>query len=83
VSERGWKRAEHSVAELLGGHRVPVSGRAHLMLQVGSKSKGGLLPLTTAETYAKLELEEERNPGTLRVPAYFFEGCNEDLNREA
>jgi nucleotide-binding universal stress UspA family protein len=27
VSEKGWKRTERKVAELLGGHRIPVSGR--------------------------------------------------------
>jgi hypothetical protein len=27
VTERGWKRAERRVAEILGGRRVPVSGR--------------------------------------------------------
>ena len=47
MSERGWKRAERRIADLLGGRRVPVTGRqrgdvpdvAHQSLSVEVKSR--------------------------------------------
>lgn len=29
MSEKGWKRTERKIAEVLGGRRVPVSGRQY------------------------------------------------------
>ena len=50
MSERSWKRTEREIAAILGGHRVPVTGRArgdvpdvaHRWLSIEVKSRRAL-----------------------------------------